>query len=164
MLNRTFRTLSAHTDRLNLGTRSLAIAASAFNVVAPRQSLDDRHLRMDYSRKEIGMITGEHLQVCSGVIPDSGSPPTGSATPWVSWSCQRVEVVADQPTPAGEVVPHDVRRRQRPVRTVRANAAAGRPFEAAALRAPSGAERRLLATAATILPSPTRRASRAAGG
>lgn len=160
MLNRTSRTLSAQSHRLNLGTRSLAISASAFNVVAPRLSLDDHQKRMDFLRREIGMITGKHPQGYPGGIPDSGSPPSGSPTPWVSWSCQRVEVVADQPTPVGNVVPHDVPRRRRPVRTARAAmTAAGMPY-----RAPVGAERRLLATAAMTPPSPTRCATRAAGG
>jgi hypothetical protein len=167
MLNyRTFPTLSATSDRLNLGTRSLAATACAFNVVAPRLSLDDRHERMDFLRKEIGMITGKSQPGFIGGIPASGSPPTGHDTPWVSWTCQRGEVVADQPTPSTEVVVReDVRRprRRRPVRTVRA-AAAVMAHDASALWVQSGPERRLMATAATSDPSPPRCASRAAGG
>lgn len=167
MLNyRTFPTLSATSDRLNLGTRSLAATACAFNVVAPRLSLDDRHERMDFQRKEIGMITGKSPQRFLGAIPASGSPPTGPDTPWVSWTCQRGEVVADLPTPSSEVVREDVRRprRRRPVGTARAATAAALAHDASALWVQSGPERRLMAPAATSCPSPSRCARRAAGG
>jgi hypothetical protein len=164
MLNRTFRTLSANFDRLNLGTRSLAAHASVFNVVAPRTLLDDRQKRMDFPRTGFGMITGTDPQGYPGlIVTGSGSPPTGHAIPWMTWTSPRVEVVADQPTPAGEVVHPDVRRRRRrrPVRTVRAaTASASRP-ESSGSRA--GAER-LTASAATNRPSPARSARCAAGG
>jgi hypothetical protein len=160
MLNRTFRTLSANLDRLNLGTRSLAAHASVFNVVAPRTLLDDRQKRMDFLRTEFGMITGKSPQGYPGpIMPGSGSPPTGRGTRWVAAVSPRDEVVADQPTPASEVVTDPVRRR-RPVRTVRAAAPGSRP--ASSWSQPC--VERPLASAAMNRPSPTRSAQCAAGG
>lgn len=58
MLNRTNRTLSAHLNRLNLGTRSLAIVAGVNNGTSPRFRLYDAfHLDIVVVRAEVPFVS-----------------------------------------------------------------------------------------------------------
>ncbi len=107
MLNRTNRTLSASSDRLNLGTRSLAVTVSNLNVVSTlRAAFAHPHDFMRTDSLRGGGMAGIGIKPpmimgyrCPSSVPSSpGVAVVGSARRWV-------EVVAEQPPVEQEVIP-----------------------------------------------------------
>jgi len=93
MLNRTNRTLSAHLNRLNLGTRSLASLAS---LNSGAQTLHNRHAFPVVMRA--GMVGGPVHPIRIGRFGVPSIPGSPSVSPWliVSPAIQpRVDFAAD---------------------------------------------------------------------
>jgi hypothetical protein len=108
MLTRTNRTSSAFSNRLNLGTRPLALRAGFVNVTATQRDIRHDHLgkRMDSMRG--GLSDPAEISIArypsEPAIPSS---PGSSAQPVVGRSKRvRVVVVAEAPPVPQEVVPH----------------------------------------------------------
>jgi hypothetical protein len=106
MLNRTNRTLSANLNRLNLGTRSLALQAGV-NTVAQAHALRHDHLRMRKDSMRVGMDMPVDISIPR--YPSTSSIPSSPpAFGWALWAeSKRLEplVVADVPPVRTEVVP-----------------------------------------------------------
>jgi hypothetical protein len=75
MLNRTNRTLSANLNRLNLGTRSLAVNASALNGKSTPRILHAHGFAM-----RVGMFG-----ICDPSMPGIAIPSIPGSTPVVPW-------------------------------------------------------------------------------
>jgi len=100
MWNRTNRTNSANSNRLNLGTRSLApVAASTFGPQTLRLRHTHPQKRIDSLRD--GDVVGIMYPPLIGtMMPKAKSPSSTPATRWpdrARWSGSRVEVVAEAP-------------------------------------------------------------------
>ncbi len=74
MLNRTNRTLSAHLNRLNLGTRSLAFAADVNN---GGQTLRTRHAHRFVKRDGMPGYPFEIIPISEGSMPAIPGPSSG---------------------------------------------------------------------------------------
>jgi hypothetical protein len=96
MLNRTNRTLSAHLNRLNLGTRSLASLASLNNGA---QTLHTRHAFAVAMRA--GMVGVPVSSITSGGYAIPSIPGSPSVSSWLITSCAihpRVDIDVDRPS------------------------------------------------------------------
>lgn len=92
MLNRTNRTLSANLNRLNLGTRSLAILAGVDNGV---QTLRTRHVHRVVMRDGVLGYQPSPIPIRKDVIPAIPSSPAGTFGLMVSTDDQRrVDIAA----------------------------------------------------------------------
>jgi hypothetical protein len=98
MLNRTNRTLSAHLNRLNLGTRSLASQASFIN---GDSTLHTRHVYPVAVRAGVvGVPVDPMIMGPIGILSIPGSPSLSS---WLIASCAihpRVDSGSDRPSSA----------------------------------------------------------------
>jgi len=111
MLNRTNRTLSANSNRLNLGTRSLAPVAGLDTVT---QTLRVRHAhpskRKDFARD--GAYPIDPAIIDADPIPMAPSPAPDPAWPFAAARAgARVMVVAEAPPVERQVVTTDPSRR-----------------------------------------------------
>jgi hypothetical protein len=96
MLNRTNRTLSAHLNRLNLGTRSLASRASLNNGA---QTLHTRHVFPVVMRD--GIVGAPVYPIPVGRIGTPSIPGSTSVSSWLIASCAihpRVDFAASVPS------------------------------------------------------------------
>lgn len=82
MLNRTNRTLSANLNRLNLGTRSLAIAANVNNGDLTQRI---RHTHRAVMREGLAVIPSAPITIRREVVPVVPGLP--SVSPWLVKSC-----------------------------------------------------------------------------
>jgi hypothetical protein len=97
MLNRTNRTLSAHLNRLNLGTRSLAPVAR-FNSSA--STLHTRHVHPVVQRA--GVVQVPVYPIPIGIIGILSIPGSPAVSPWLIASCAirpRIDSDADRCSP-----------------------------------------------------------------
>jgi len=166
-LNRTNRTLSAHLNRLNLGTRSLASLASLINDGI--QTLHTRHAFAVPVRAGSARVPVSRLIMARYPVPSiPGSP---SVSPWLIASCAvhpRVDSVADVDTGVDRLVnafdpslPPGAEPGLRPTRSPWERGKAGRePF--AGKRWQQG--RRLADALMQATPGPVVAAAAAAGG
>jgi hypothetical protein len=148
MLNATtYRTLSATTTGLNLGTRTLAAKAGAVNVaITLRTALDQSHQRMRSQRFGMRDHGIPFITDCLAIIPSSPRWPASSQ------AAPGVEVLADLPPEVQDVVVVDglvvpvgrpgvvvVKRRYPAAKTAKAAAvAAARPSTCPAARFVAG--------------------------
>jgi hypothetical protein len=94
MLNRTNRTLSAKLNRLNLGTRSLAVKANGIN---GKVTLRARQSQGDPSRDgiiEASLIHAMSIRHPSSMMRLSLIPCSSPADPWRVWRSESEPVVA----------------------------------------------------------------------
>jgi hypothetical protein len=107
MLNRTNRTLSANSNRLNLGTRSLAQTVSFINV-AQAQTIRHDHLGKRTEPMRIRM--GDPMDI--SLVRYLSGPSLPSSPLSFGWSTSDLSkrvwsvVVAEAPPVVQEVVPH----------------------------------------------------------
>ncbi len=98
MLNRTNRTLSAHLNRLNLGTRSLASQASFIN------GNSTLHTRLVHPvAVRAGVVRVPVYPMIMGTIGIPAIPGSPSVSPWLIASCAihpRVDSGSDRPSSA----------------------------------------------------------------
>lgn len=113
MLNRTNRTLSATLNRLNLGTRSLALVAGVNNGITLR--IRHGHPFMDLQR--VGTWDDRDIAMywaMASISPSIPSSPCASAVPAYSrpesgpWPVADASVCVEAPPEAREVVVRDV--------------------------------------------------------